>query len=1585
MFTRFSAYNLRFPLAFLAGLTSCLTMSAVSAADEAALIIFTDSENSEWALWDCCAGSTPSVETDDVEHGQVAEFDVLASAETVQGFTARDADGAVGGTPFDASTYSSTGTLSLEMKVVTAPAAGTPWFLKLESDNAATGTGDYPLNASNEGLDPVTGEWQTYTFNLADLAAAGLDISAIDVIMIFPAWGQGAGAVYRIDNVQFSTGLAVSNDMDEDGVIDEDDAFPSDPTETIDTDGDGIGNNADTDDDNDGVSDVVEIASGSDPLDANSVPEALTLIAFDDVDGDGVPSWLSYKITSSQIRVNLLSGDDFVSSLDYNLDHNFLDAKLHRLTDRNADGISELGVFGFNAELNRYQLVVHDGGTGQKLDTWNWSNPLIDASLEVLADLSGDGIEEYAINGIHADNGTRQVVVKDGDTKATYQTFSWQNQWDNTQIVTMSDVTADGVPEVALYGRHTRIDKGQLFMLDGVSGTKVEVYNWNPLWTNLQVIQMDDVDGEGTIDWGQFGQRKDDGRYQWVVKKGHDKTGVIRTFSWPADLENVSPMLVADRTDDGVRDVAIVGTGKTDGKLYLRINDGKLANQRIANISWPANWEDQIVQELGDLNGDGYNEYAMLGYLKTNRDVQLVIQDGQTLTEYGRYTNFGDWQELLLSHYDVNGDDSPDVMISGIDQATGYRHYTFLNGTNLAFFSEGLINNIDSDGDGVLNDYDAFPDDPTESLDTDSDGTGNNADIDDDGDGYLDADEIAADTDPLNDLSLPVDSDGDFISDVTDTDDDNDGVLDSSDLCPNSPPEEAVDASGCPPASSGENDEITSADGKLVGGQASDKPDFVVYVFDSDLAAPGTSACSGGCADSWPPLLVSDGVASGVTNLGSIERADGGIQVTYNERPLYFYVGDSSAGQNNGDNVSGWHSVEFIGVSAIVPLYNESTVLEPIVSYVRSDGVFITRVGDRGRDRHAKDIGKYDPNNIFNSDHYDHWLAHYWEFRTARIQLEDHVPNGQSLIRATFITEEELGAREFRVWYSGLTTTGQFHFNPQKQEEKVNPNEPGVVYVGKGTWNDDFEKISEDGHQYMYSLDITTQWQNGGQFQLPLQVGVNMEFEVSQFLLAPPAGARKNYYGTSYVYVIGTPGLAPFEWQRGVNNSGASNDGTPIPAKGLSGGDTTLGYNYSEEPAGRFIEMATNLSPGNAQPFVRGRRVHHTNFEDGSHDERLDNPIWIEQVGKAGNHYINHSCAACHVRNGRALVADEGEILDQWVFKVADADGNADPLIGNVLQTTQSGNISSEGTVALGQWTELDNGLRSPNYVFSNGTPARFSARIAPQLIGLGLLDALTESTILEWADPEDSDSDGISGRAALVDDPVTGDVRLGRFGYKAATSSVEHQLAAALNTDMGVMTSILPAPDCGSQQTTCGNAGQELADDQLDDLVKYISLLGVGARRDYDNDSGEFIFADIGCANCHRPTMTTSEFHPLAELRSQTIHPYSDMLVHDMGAGLADNLGQGDVTGTEWRTTPLWGLGHSKSVMLGDAKANDEISMAGDAGDVNRIGYLHDGRARTIDEAIRWHGGEALNAKTAYEGLSSADQIDLLDFLNSL
>lgn len=581
------------------------------------LTLFGNEANDSWPLWNCCADQDPAVVMDDAEHGSAAEFKVADNANTVQGFFSRD-----DGTPYESTID---GTFSFEMKIVTPPADGVPWILKLEADFNTSDTGDINLNTSKEGLDPVAGVWQTYTFDIQTFYDLGLDINKIDVVLIFPAWGQGSGAVYRVDNVMFNIG-----------------AMPE-PT----------------------------------PLD-------LTLMAFDDVNADGVKDWLGYNIQGADISIQLLSGDDLNSLVDFTTTHSFNSATIHKLGDHNADGISEIGIFGFDISINRYQLVAHDGQTGQIMVTFNWSNTLNDAELVVLDDITQDGIKEYGISGIHNANGTRQLVTRNGATRAAHKIFKWPNLWENTKIVTMTDVTDDGIPEVALYGRHVRIGKGQLFVYDGASAsTKLEVYNWNKLWDDIQLFEMDDIDSEGTIDWGQFGMRKDDGRYQWIIKKGHDKVGVIRTFSWPADLENVTPILVADRTADGIRDVAITGTDKATGRIFLRINDGKLPNTRIANISWPANWENHQVQELGDLNSDGFNEYAMFGYLKTNGTVQLVIKDGESLKEYGRYTLIGNWDELMLSSYDVNADGNADIMIGGLDITTDTKQYMFLDGTNL--------------------------------------------------------------------------------------------------------------------------------------------------------------------------------------------------------------------------------------------------------------------------------------------------------------------------------------------------------------------------------------------------------------------------------------------------------------------------------------------------------------------------------------------------------------------------------------------------------------------------------------------------------------------------------------------------------------------------------------------------------------------------------------------------------------------------------------------------------------------------------------------------------------------------------------
>ncbi|MBU2887853.1 carbohydrate-binding protein [Gilvimarinus agarilyticus] len=632
----------------------------------------------------------------------------------------------------------------------------------------------------------------------------------------------------------------------------------------------------------------------------------------------------------------------------------------------------------------------------------------------------------------------------------------------------------------------------------------------------------------------------------------------------------------------------------------------------------------------------------------------------------------------------------------------------------------------------------------------------------------------------------------------------------------------------------------------------------------------------------------------------------------------------------------------------ITPLFDNNTALEPVISFDRGDAL-ITRFSDRARDRHAKE-------NHFQA--YDHYLSFYWEDRTAAIEIIDYVAKGGDSIRMNVRTEFKLSDTEAenRWWYEGLHTLAQYCGNG------VMNTSDNVNYWKEENWN------CREGR--------------------PIQMGDKLEFEISQFLDVGVPRGRANYYGTTYLYIVGE-GIVPWDVTdkvEFVSGNYLQRDTIPVPERARMGGDTTLHVQMTAEPDGHFQQMATNLGYDNGQPFVLGRHIHHSSFVDGVHDESAENGVNSVAVGKAGPNYINERCSDCHVRNGRASVAEIGESLDRWVFKIGDANGNPEADRGRVLQPR---GLGGEGDVAIQSWTE-SGGLRSPNYTFSNGTPETFSARLAPNLNGLGLLEAIPESAILALEDPNDADGDGISGRANRIADPETGVTRLGRFGYKAAAVSVKHQVAAAFNTDMGVMTSLLPNPDCGSAQNDCGPAGSELADEHLDNLVKYVSLLGVRPQRNYNEPAvldGEQTFDQIGCADCHTPTHQTSEYHPLAELRDQTIRPYTDMLLHDMGPGLADNLGEGEATGSEWRTAPLWGVGLSACVTGGveGGIGWDGFGLDGYETCVPDANFLHDGRARTIDEAIRWHGGEALAAKQAYDGLSNNARSNLLSFIESL
>lgn len=609
----------------------------------------------------------------------------------------------------------------------------------------------------------------------------------------------------------------------------------------------------------------------------------------------------------------------------------------------------------------------------------------------------------------------------------------------------------------------------------------------------------------------------------------------------------------------------------------------------------------------------------------------------------------------------------------------------------------------------------------------------------------------------------------------------------------------------------------------------------------------------------------------------------------------------------------------------IVPLYDATTVLEPDTT-VHTPTALITSIADRARDRHARE-------DQFQA--YDHYLPWYWEERTLKLEIIDEVAKGGSEIIFNYQTLTPLGAAEFRAFFLGETTEAQYHSN--QIATLVGPNQ--------------------------YTAKIASYTPENR----PLQMGDRIEIEISQFLAAPTNG-RRNYYGTALLYIVGQ-GVVPWEGQ------GPLADSFPLPKTAWLGGKTTLPYQYSNEPQHRFKQLAGNISPLSIQPFMNGRRLHHTDFGDGSHSEP-GNPLLAKQVGKLGPHFTAKSCVACHANNGRALPPALNIPLRQSRVLVSSSPlGLSHPTLGSILQsqTINDSNSPNEGTVSITSYTESSHQygdgtsytLQKPNYTFQGTVPEHYSIRIAPQLVGLGLLEAINESTILALADPEDSDHDGISGRAQIIVDPETGDSRLGRFTNKAGQTRLRHQIAAAFNQDMGITSHPFPLLD---GQTTPSHP-PEINETDLAAITRYIALLGVGARRHLDDAralAGEQIFATIGCASCHTPAHVTGSFHPFTELRKQTIHPFTDLLLHDMGPGLADTMAENGATGSEWRTPPLWGIGLTAGVSGGEA-------------------YLHDGRARNLAEAILWHGGEAETSKEAFRNLSAANREALIAFLKSL
>ncbi|MCK8464211.1 c-type cytochrome [Aliiroseovarius sp. S1339] len=440
---------------------------------------------------------------------------------------------------------------------------------------------------------------------------------------------------------------------------------------------------------------------------------------------------------------------------------------------------------------------------------------------------------------------------------------------------------------------------------------------------------------------------------------------------------------------------------------------------------------------------------------------------------------------------------------------------------------------------------------------------------------------------------------------------------------------------------------------------------------------------------------------------------------------------------------------------------------------------------------------------------------------------------------------------------------------------------------------------------------------------------------------------------------------------------------------------------YEGRPAGAAILMTpldhtqfshpvSDLTPDQALDFALG--------------EALFEKLWVQAPASTissdglGPLYNARACSACHINGGRGHPPeDHTDGTPGLVLRLsqtgADSAAQPDPNYGYQVQdraiTGHLAEASVNVTYSTRQVTMADGvtiDLRVPQYALENpaygalaeGTMT--SPRVAPQMIGLGLLEAVREADILANADPDDADGDGISGRPNRVWSREFGQWMLGRFGHKAGNPTLRQQTADAANGDIGLSSTLFPTAygDCTDLQHTCRTAphgntpaqnDRELGDTVLDLMTFYAANLAVPARQNADNArvlDGKALFHSAGCAACHQPNFVTHRLPDQSARSFQLIWPYTDLLLHDMGEGLADHRPEWQATGQEWRTPPLWGIGRT-----------GEVS--------GQTSFLHDGRARTLLEAILWHGGEAKGARENVRLMEAPDRAALIAFLESL
>ena len=446
---------------------------------------------------------------------------------------------------------------------------------------------------------------------------------------------------------------------------------------------------------------------------------------------------------------------------------------------------------------------------------------------------------------------------------------------------------------------------------------------------------------------------------------------------------------------------------------------------------------------------------------------------------------------------------------------------------------------------------------------------------------------------------------------------------------------------------------------------------------------------------------------------------------------------------------------------------------------------------------------------------------------------------------------------------------------------------------------------------------------------------------------------------------------------------GKSREGTfsrEVSTSPLVGGETTV-FNKSREA---FAKPLANLPTEDLRDFTFGNKMFNTKW--------VTAPASVTSLDGVGPTFNRMSCAACHFKDGRGRPPlNTGDPMKSMLMRLSiegvaeDGGPMPHPVYGGQLNDNGVTGVPAEGMAKIiyqeieGQYPDgTKYSLRKPNYEFVDmafgpiGRDVLFSPRVAPAVHGMGLLDAIDDKTILAMSDPDDADGDGISGRPNYVWDKVKNKKSIGRYGWKANVATLKEQDASAALGDMGITNSMFPNENCPPAQKECQAAPKgdtlDMSDKQLDKMTFYVSTLAPPARRDVEDvlvKRGARLFEKAKCASCHVPQITTGKYK-VSELSYQEIQPYTDLLLHDMGEGLADGRPDYEASGSEWRTPPLWGLGLVKVV-------NKHTTL------------LHDGRARNAEEAILWHGGEAEQSKQDFKNMPKEDRGALLTFLNSL